>query len=127
MVSENTDNVNAHAAQAREFLGRALGYFGSDDLHQASEKGWGAAGHMAKAVALTQGWRYDRHSDFHQVMNQARRLTGNDRLRLLSGRANDLHANFYDLRSGLDEDVIQEDLKSMEELLDLLEPLTEQI
>ena len=82
---------------------------------------------MAKAVALTQGWRYDRHSDFHQVMNQARRLTGNDRLRLLSGRANDLHANFYDLRSGLDEDVIQEDLKSMEELLDLLEPLTEQI
>ena len=24
MVSENTDNVNAHAAQAREFLGRAV-------------------------------------------------------------------------------------------------------
>ena len=47
-------------------------------------------------------------------------------MRLLSGRANDLHGNFYELRGGLDEDVISEDLQSMAELLDLLEPLTDQ-
>ena len=126
MVANDMDSVRAHADQAREFLGRALEYFASGDLHQASEKGWGAAAHMAKAVALTQGWQYDRHSDFHQIINQARRQTGNDQLRLLSGRANDLHANFYDLRSGLDDDVIREDLGGMTQLLDILEPLTEQ-
>ena len=54
-----------------------------------------------------------------------RRLTGNNELRLLSGRANDLHANFYDLRSGLDDDVIREDLVNMAQLLDILEPMTE--
>ena len=26
---------------------------------------------MVKAVALVQGWEYDRHSHFHRVMNQA--------------------------------------------------------
>ena len=125
MVAENTDEAIAYAAQARDFLGRAMQYLAAGDLHQASEKGWGAAAHMAKTVALTHGSRYDRHSDFHQVMNQARRLTGSDRLRLLHGRADVLHGNFYDLRSGLDEEVIQADLGSMTDLLDLLEPLTE--
>ena len=124
MVAENTDEVTAHAAQARDFLGRGRRYLADGDLHQASEKGWGAAAHMAKAVALAQGWRYDRHSDFHQVISQARRLTGNDQLRILSGRANDMHANFYELRAGLDDDVIRADLEDMAEMLDLLEPLT---
>ena len=125
MTAENPEGVAAHAAQAREFLNRGREYLASGDLHQASEKGWGAAAHMAKALALAHGWRYDRHNDFHHVMNQARRLTGSDRLRLLHGRADILHGNFYDLRSGLDEETIQEDLGSMTELLDLLEPLTD--
>ena len=34
------------------------------------------------------------------------------------------HGNFYDLRSGLDEEAIQADIGSMTDLLDLLEPLT---
>ena len=78
---------------------------------------------MAKAVALVQGWPYERHGQFYQVMNQARRLTSNDRIRLLTGRADALHANSYDLRSGLDDEVIREDLEDMAELLNLLEPL----
>ena len=65
MVSGNRDVVLAHSAQAREFLDKAREYLAVGDLHQASEKGWGAAAHMAKAVALAQGWPYDRHSQFH--------------------------------------------------------------
>ena len=121
-MSTNGD-AQGYAAQARDFLGKASVYLADNDLHQASEKVWGAAAHMAKAVALTQGWRYDRHGDFHQVMNQARRLTGSDRLRLLHGRAEVLHGNFYDLRSGLDEDTVRVDLGSMAELLEILDPL----
>ena len=97
----------------------------ADDLHQTSEKGWGAAAHMAKAVALAQGWEYERHSHFHRVMNQAARLVASDRLRFLNGRAEILHVNFYDLRDELDEETIREDLRSMAGLLDLLEPLAE--
>ena len=125
MVAANGDKATEHATQAREFLARAREYLDAGDLHQASEKGWGAAAHMAKAVALVQGWEYERHSDLHRVMNAARRLTGEGRLPLLHGRAEVLHANFYDLRRDLDEERIAEDLASMGELLGILEPLAE--
>ena len=121
----NNDQVDSYAAQGRDFLGKAQEYLAAGDLHQASEKGWGAAAHMAKAVALTQGWPYERHSHFHQVMNRARNLTGNDRLRLLHGRAEVLHVNFYEIKESLDQETIREDLTNIAELLDILEPLTE--
>lgn len=124
MENENSDGALAHVAQAREFLGRAQEYLATGDLHQASEKGWGAAAHMAKAVALAQGMTYERHGQFHQVMNRARQLTGSDRLRLLHGRADVLHVNFYELSGELDANAVSSDLDDMAELLDLLQPLT---
>ena len=78
---------------------------------------------MAKVVALVQGWEYERHSHFHRVMNQARHLSGNDRLPFLHGRAEILHVNFYELTGDLDAEAIAEDLTSMAELLDVLELL----
>ena len=121
----NNNQVGAHAFQAREFLGKAQEYLAAGDLHQASEKGWSAAAHMAKAVALTQGWPYERHGQFHQVMNRARTLTSNDRIRSLHGRAERLHVNFYETRDNLDQEAIKEDLADIAELLDILGPLTE--
>ena len=124
MVVENNDEVTRHAVQAREFLTKAGQYLATGDLHQASEKGWDAAAHMAKAVALVQGWEYERHSHFHRVMNEARHLSGNDRLPFLHGRAEILHVNFYELTGDLDPETIAGDLTSMAELLDVLELLT---
>ena len=124
MVNGHSNEAARHTAQAREFLDRAGKHLADGDLHQASEKGWGAADQMAKAVALVQGWEYERHSHFHRVMNQARRLSGNDRLPFLHGRAEILHVNFYELTGDLDAVTIGEDLASMAELLNVLDPLT---
>ena len=77
---------------------------------------------MAKAVALAQGWEYQKHSQFRQVMNQAATMTSGNGL--LHGRADILHVNFYELRRGLDAGIIGEDLESIEDLLALLSPLT---
>ena len=79
---------------------------------------------MAKAVALAQGWPHERHSRFHQVMNQAGQLPGSDRVRLLHGRAPVLRIDFHELSGGLEAEAIGEALTSMAELLDVLEPLT---
>ena len=125
MTTAVPDDTSDHSAQAREFLSKGQQYLAAGDLHQASEKGWGAAAHMAKAVALAQGWQYERHSHFHRVMNQAGKLSANDRVRFLHGRAEVLHANFYELGPDLNGEVIRDDLSSMAELQDLLEPLTE--
>ncbi len=110
-------------AQARAFLGKAREYLAQGDLHQASEKGWGAASHMAKAVALAQGWSYDTHAEFSVVLNQARQATGEDRLRGLRGIANDLHGNYYRRKRHLDAEEITRDIASMAEPLELLAPL----
>ena len=118
------DAVADYETQAREFLAKGRQYLADGDLHQASEKGWGAAAHMAKAVAEAQGWQYDRHADFSRVMNQAVLMTGNDRLSDLRGRANDLHGNYYERKRFLNAELIGRDLASMAELVELLAPLT---
>ena len=125
MIDESFDNVAGYAAQAREFLVKGREYLVAGDLHQASEKGWGAAAHMAKAVALAHGWQYSQHSHFHRVMNQAREMIGNQHLSFLHGRAEILHDNFYALKRDLDAGRISRDLEYIGEMVELLAPLAD--
>ena len=127
MIDESPDDIAGYAAQAREFLVKGRQYLAAGDLHQASEKGWGAATHMAKAVALAQGWQYSRHSHLHRVMNRVGELSRNgDHVAFLHGRAEALHVNFYDLKRELDAEQISLDLDYMAELVELMSPLTSQ-
>lgn len=126
MIDESLDDVAGYTAQAREFLVKGRQYLADGDLHQASEKGCGAATHIAKAVALAQGWPYTRHDHFHQTMNRASQMLGNEYLSLLHGRAEILHANLYELKKDLDAGIISEDLDYMAELVELMSPLTGQ-
>ena len=121
----NVEAVADYRQQARAFLAKSRQYLDEDDLHQASEKGWGAAAWMAKSVADAQGWEYRKHDQFNIVLNNARLLTGDERLPGLRGIANDLHTNFYKRKLLLNADAIAVDLDHMATLLDILEPLTE--
>ena len=56
--------ISDYREQSREFLSKSRQYLADGDLHQAAEKGWGAAAWMAKAVAEAQGWEYRRHDEF---------------------------------------------------------------
>ena len=123
-MTPSPTEIADYAAQAQEFLAKSREYLAQGDLHQASEKGWGAAAHMAKAVAVAQGWTYDTHADFSLVIDQARRLTGNSSLRGYRGIANELHGNYYRRKRHLDSGLIREDLEMVAEMLDILSPLT---
>ncbi len=119
------DAVADYRQQSREFLSKGRVYLADGDLHQASEKGWGAAAWMAKAVAEAQGWQYRRHDEFFTVMHQAEDLCGDARLSDLRARANELHGFFYMRKTLLRPDAIGRGLDRMEVLLDILQPLTE--
>lgn len=121
----DAEAVADYRQQARVFLTKSHQYLAEDDLHQASEKGWGAAAWMAKAVADARGWEYRRHDQFSVVLNSARQLTGDSRLPGLRSIANELHGNFYKRKLLLDSEAIALDLESIATLLDILEPLTE--
>ncbi len=122
--SKDPEAIADYRQQARDVLDKSREYLAAGDLHQASEKGWGAAAWMAKAVAETQGWEYERHGQFSVVLNNASILTGDDRLRGLRSIANELHGNFYTRKQFLDPEIVRKDLGSIAELLDILEPLT---
>ena len=117
------DAVDDYRQQAREFMLKSRQYLADGDLHQASEKGWGAAAWMAKAVAEAQGWKYTRHDEFADVINRARILSGDARLRNFRRAANELHGYFYTRRRFLDAADIGEGLDEIAAMLDILEPL----
>ena len=125
-VSEQFDPVAVedYRQQAHAFLARAREYLAVDDLHQASEKGWGAAAGMAKAVATTQGWQYSQHAQFGVVLQNTSELTGDDRFRVFRAVAYELHQNFYTRKRFLSARGIGLNLDNMAELLEALEPLT---
>ena len=125
MATLEQEEIADFEVQAREFLLRAQEYLQQGDLHQASEKGWGAAAHMAKAVALSQGWRYETHAEFSVVLNQAWKATSNDRIAELKAFPNELHGNYYRRKRHLDADEIGYDLRRVSELLEALSPLVE--
>ena len=79
---------------------------------------------MAKAVAEAQGWKYTRRDEFADVINRARTLSGDARLRNLRRAANELHGYFYTRKRFLDAADIGEGLDEIAAMLDILEPLT---
>ena len=50
-----------HKASSRAMMAQSHSELAQGDLQQASEKGWGAAAQMMKAVAETRGWDHSRH------------------------------------------------------------------
>ena len=124
MTTADLVEVADYLAQSRAFLTQAREHLATGRLHKASAKGWGAAAHMAKAVAAAQGWKYDTHADFSVVLDRARRVTGDRRLAGMRSIANDLHGNYYRRKRHLNADLIGEDIESVAQLLGILAPLT---
>ena len=115
--------VRSHLNTSSTFLDKARQYLAEGDLHQASEKGWGAAAHMAKAVAEAQGWSYERHDEFFRIIREAQRLTGERRLRAWTNSANTLHGFFYWREEALDTETIAQNIEDVEAMRRALEPL----
>ena len=124
MTTAQLLEIADYAGQSRDFLAKSRDFLAADDLHQASEKGWGAASHMAKAVAAAQGWEYTTHAHFFSVLRQVSDLAGNPYILDLRATANELHGFYYMRKRELDAGEIGRSLERMAELLELLAPLT---
>ena len=111
--------------QASErFLAQARQELAAGDLAQASEKGWGAAAQMLKAIAEQRGWEHNRHRHYLRIASRLRAETGDGDIRRLFGSASLLHENFYE-NEMMAEDV-SDGLDEVEILLDKLLPLLTQ-
>ena len=85
-----------HTETAAAFLLKAREYLAEGDLLQASEKGWGAAARMVKAVAEERGWRHTSHGDLHRAVDRLAGELADEELKRLFHSAGALHRNFYE-------------------------------
>ncbi len=120
-----TETVTDHIELARDFLARSKSYLESGDLHQASEKGWGAAAHIIKAAAAANNWEYEVHDDFVNVVANARHRYRQPSLRGKSHAAQELHRNYYRRKRFLNAEEIGENIADVEAMIDVLQPFIE--
>lgn len=115
------ESTNEYLIASREYLGRAWGYLAEDDFPQASEKGWGAAAEIVKAVAEERGWTHDSHRLLYRIIRNLVNETGDDNLSRLFKVASDLHINYYE--RWLPGEDVRLSLQDVQQLVDQLEPL----
>ena len=82
--------------QSKAFLEKAYAELREGDLHQTSEKGWGAAAQILKAVAEECGWEHGTHRLLFQAAGTLTTETQSAKLRDGFGAASMLHVNFYE-------------------------------
>ena len=108
--------------QASErFLAQARQELSDGDLPQASEKGWGAAAQILKAVAELRDWDHRKHRHLSRVASRLRAELGDGDIFTFYMVADSLHGNFYEDEYAAAD--IAEALDKVEALIDRLTPL----
>lgn len=110
-----------YRAGSRAMMAHSRTELAQGDLQQASEKGWGAAAQMMKAVAQGRGWEHDRHRHLHRIASRLRAETGDGDICRLFAIANNLHENFYENQMAVQD--IDQSLDDVERLLQKLEAI----
>jgi hypothetical protein len=90
--------AQTYRERSREYLSKAFQELADGDLTQASEKGWGAAAQIIKAVADKRGMRHNQHVLLEDIVEALVRETGETELEDLFDTAGSLHRNFYEGR-----------------------------
>ncbi len=108
---------------AWQLLAQAFEELAEGDSRQASEKGWGAAAQMIKAIASSRGWNHQNHASLYRIIARLVKETGDDGICNRFSTANALHQNFYE--NWGEADYVAGGLSDVRELLHKLEPLLE--
>ncbi|MDE2988009.1 MAG: PaREP1/PaREP8 domain-contain protein [Chloroflexi bacterium] len=116
-----TEQVTHYRELSAEYLDHARALLAEGDLPQASEKGWGAASVLVKAVAEARGWRHEGHRELWWALAQLADETNDGEMRRQFGLAGALHTNYYE--AWLDEKAVAQYLGEVEQLVEKLDGL----
>ena len=90
------EKVELHLKLADKFLRETEEFLAKGDYVQASEKGWGVAAQMIKAVAAKENLELRSHASLWEYLDKLAEKLQDVELRRLWWTANNLHQNFYE-------------------------------
>ena len=97
--------ADSYRHSAHELLQKARDELSAGDSRQASEKGWGAAAQMLKAIAEQTGAPHHSHASLARMASEVYGQTGEDSIATWFAISQNLHINFYE--DNLSEEFIQ--------------------
>ncbi len=109
--------ATSYREQAFVYWQQAQDELATGDLRQASEKGWGAAAQMVKAVADRRRLEHGGHRQLFEVVRSLK----NPRLSAGFAFAHGLHTNFYE--GWLSKEYVHEYLESVDVFITALADL----
>ena len=113
--------VLKYQAASAMFLEQAFEEIESGDFRQASEKGWGAAVEIVKAIAQHRGWEHGSHDNLFEVASRLAHELSDYNISYDFSGASMLHTNFYE--GWLREEMIRNGLDQVQRLVGTLSPL----
>lgn len=113
--------AHTYRTASRQLLAQGRAELDAGDVRQASEKGWGAAAQMVKALAEQRGWQRRNHAALFDVISYLVSETRDHEIRRLFHVANALHINFYENWDNAKN--VSSALEDVGRFLDKLEPL----
>ena len=91
-----TLEIMKYRTAAETFIEQAFVELDAGDLRQASEKGWGAAAQIVKAVAEQRGWDHRRHEDLYTAASLIATEIRDNSILPRFNNAGQLYMNFYE-------------------------------
>ncbi|MCC6029358.1 MAG: PaREP1 family protein [Candidatus Korarchaeum sp.] len=88
--------LEVHSKLSEKYMREAEDLLAKGDYAQASEKAWGAAAQIVKALAAREGKEIRSHASLWEYVDELAEKLGEIELRHLWGRANNLHQNSYE-------------------------------
>ena len=90
------DRAELHLELCEKYLKEAEKLLAEGDYSQASERGWGAAAQIVKALAAREGKTLRSHRELREYAGDLVERLGDAEVRRLWHAANALHRNFYE-------------------------------
>jgi len=107
-----------HENLSEKYMKDAEEFMKKGDYVQASEKAWGAASQMVKAVAAKNGLELRSHGELHKFVSKISKDRGDEEIRRLWRSAIVLHQNFYE--NWLPEDMVIDSIGDVRKLINKL-------
>ncbi|MEM2849760.1 MAG: PaREP1 family protein [Candidatus Bathyarchaeia archaeon] len=95
-IKDPEAKVELHLKLCEKYMYEAEEFLAKKDYVQASEKAWGAASQIVKALAAKKGRELRGHRALWEYLDELAEELKDIELRHLWGRANNLHQNFYE-------------------------------